>query len=251
MRLFVAIEPDEASRRAAFRAACIIRDTLGGRATRPENLHATVRFLGECQPGMVFAICDAMRASAREAAPFSLALHRADCFRRGGELIAFARLAGDIAALRRLHARLEQALADIGIPPDNRPLEPHMTLARRVPARCLPALSETPVEPAAFLVRHITLMESARGDGRLIYTPLERVSLAASLRSVVDRVEGPWAVCRAVADSRECLYHTAALPPGLKEGDVLDVGPDGIRINNEETERRRLDAQRWLSRWKQ
>ena len=28
MRLFVAIEPDEASRRAAFRAACIIRDTL-------------------------------------------------------------------------------------------------------------------------------------------------------------------------------------------------------------------------------
>ena len=59
-----------------------------------------------------------------------------------------------------------------------------MTLARRVPARYLTALSETPIEPAAFLVRHITLMESARGDGRLIYTPLERVSLAASLRSV-------------------------------------------------------------------
>ena len=71
MRLFVAVTPDDAMRRAVLQvqrslAAGLTRGSL----TRAENLHLTLAFLGETPPERVEAARRAMQAAA--GVPFSV-----------------------------------------------------------------------------------------------------------------------------------------------------------------------------------
>jgi 2'-5' RNA ligase len=251
VRIFIAVELSEETRRVAAEAACIICRRVGGRATRPENLHITVRFLGECDPGRLPAVREAMEEAAQDTAPFMLAPGRPGVFRRGRDSVVWLEPAGDREALRRLHGRLERSLAGKGFDRDDRPFTAHLTLARQVPEARLDALPGLPADEAAVTAAdHIALMRSAHADGRLVYTALERVQLRGTERAVVDRMEDGWAVCRALGDGRERLLHRSRLPDGIGEGDVLAVGPGGIIRDEDETLRRRRDARRALERWK-
>lgn len=251
VRVFVAVELSEETRRAAAEAACIICGQAGGRATRPDNLHITVRFLGECAPGRLPAVREAMEEAARDTAPFMLALGRPGVFRRGRDSVVWLEPAGDREALRRLYGRLERALAGKGFDREDRPFTAHLTLARQVPEARLDALPGIPSGGAAVTAAdHIALMHSARTGGRLTYTALARAPLRGTERVVVDRLEDGWAVCRTLEDGRECPLHRSRLPAGTGEGDVLAVGPGGIVRDEGETLRRKRDARRALDRWK-
>lgn len=60
------------------------------------------------------------------------------------------------------------------------------------------------------------------------------------MKVIIDRFEGEYAVCekenRAMIDIKRC-----AIPIGAKEGDVLQIGGDGIRIDPSETEKRKRE----------
>lgn len=175
MRLFIAILPDEPCKRR-LRAAV---DGLRGYArhgdfTKRENLHLTLAFLGEA-PGLGRA----QAAMAQiQAAPFRLDLAGLGRFQRPeGDLWWMG--VGESPALAALQRQLSLVLGGQGFPLEERPFCPHLTLARRV--RLQPGFAQEELEQAlpcaAMWVDSISLMESHRPHGELVYSERSRHSL--------------------------------------------------------------------------
>lgn len=131
MRLFLAIEPPEAWRRSAAAALATLDGEHPGllRPVRPELLHLTLRFLGEVGEERL----EPLHAALREAVPpvaVPLELGAAGMFggSRGGAV--WLGVGGDLAGLRALAGRAEQAVVAAGLPGERRELRPHLTIAR-------------------------------------------------------------------------------------------------------------------------
>lgn len=141
-----------------------------GNFTHTENLHITLKFLGEAPP---FRIADIRAAMKRvEAEPFALECTGVRMFGRSG--IVSAQVGGDLGALSALASKLEDALETIGFAKEARPFRPHITLAREF--RALPGcdVSSIPCAGCRFNVGEMILFESARENGRLLYVPVYR-----------------------------------------------------------------------------
>jgi 2'-5' RNA ligase len=98
---------------------------------RPETLHLTLKFLGDTPEESVPEITAAAGGALRSAKPGQLSLRGLGVFpneRRPSVLWAGIEDGADW--LKGLAAKLECALASIGIPPEERPFRPHLTLGR-------------------------------------------------------------------------------------------------------------------------
>ncbi|WP_298273169.1 RNA 2',3'-cyclic phosphodiesterase [Geobacter sp.] len=125
MRLFVAIDlPDEVKQSVA--ALC--QGVPGVRWLPPEQLHLTLRFIGEVDD----AVAGIIRRGLAEitSPPFPLSLRGVGCFpspRR--PRVLWVGLNGN-EPLKRLQQGVEAAVVAAGIPAEERPFSPHITLAR-------------------------------------------------------------------------------------------------------------------------
>ena len=124
MRLFVALAlPDSVS----DSLLAVQGGVPGARWQTREQLHLTLRFIGEVDGLAMTAIHDALSTIAAPA--FTLALKAVGSF--GGriprDLWAGVR-AGE--PLNHLQRKIESALQRVGVPPDGRKFTPHVTLAR-------------------------------------------------------------------------------------------------------------------------
>ncbi|MEO0499986.1 MAG: RNA 2',3'-cyclic phosphodiesterase [Pseudomonadota bacterium] len=124
-RLFVGIDPP-------FEVKDTLMDVMGGvigaRWQDEDQLHMTLRYIGEQTTGMANDIAEVLgRVTAR---PLTLAIRGVGLFdRRGRPDQLWARVAPPDDA-RRLHHKVGRALETLGIPPDGRAYQPHITLAR-------------------------------------------------------------------------------------------------------------------------
>jgi 2'-5' RNA ligase len=124
IRLFVALAlPDS----VAERLKLLQFGVPGARWMEREQLHLTLRFIGEVDGRDAAAIDDAL--SLIKSPRFSLALKGVGEF--GGKtpraLWAGVREEGDVAHLQR---KIENALQRVGVAPEERKFKPHVTLAR-------------------------------------------------------------------------------------------------------------------------
>lgn len=170
MRLFIAIPFEEEVLDLLFAHSQALRQqALGGNFSRRENLHITLAFLGE-QPGPGQAV---VAMQGLHAAPFVLRLAGCGAFARPGGDIWWMGLEKN-PALENLHRQLQTALKQNGLPIEERPFKPHLTLGRQVrmskdfdrgafAARLRPIQTE---------VGKISLMRSERLNGKLTYTEL-------------------------------------------------------------------------------
>lgn len=176
MRLFYAVMLDE-NCKTALDACC---RALGphlekGRFTRPENLHLTLVFLGE-------ADLDAAKNCLHrlQAAPFEIVIAGLGRFRQPGGDVLWAGVQPDEWLLRAQQS-LEGLVRQAGVPVENRPYRPHLTLARGV--RLIPETNLADLEPllpgCRMRVNTVSLMESRRENGRLRYVERERKILKA------------------------------------------------------------------------
>lgn len=125
IRLFVALElPDDLRQRLAGLGGGV----PGARWTEPENLHLTLRFIGEV-PDDRLADIDAALAGV-EAPAFDLVFDGVGVF--GNARSARILWAGveRNEALNHLQAKVESALVRGGVAPDERRFSAHVTLAR-------------------------------------------------------------------------------------------------------------------------
>ena len=133
MRLFVAAEIPEVAKRHLLELRGR-RDWFGFgewfRAVPRENLHLTLKFLGEVTDDQAAQVAGAL-TSVEWPAALSLYTEGVAFFPPRGRINVFvAKLGGDVERLRQLHAEIESALEPLGVPRDGRPFSPHVTLLR-------------------------------------------------------------------------------------------------------------------------
>lgn len=99
---------------------------------RPDTLHITLFFLGDCLEGQLEMIEKSMDETAHEHQPFVLGLNRIGAFpgQGRGPRVIWSGLCGDLAELKSLWSRLRMLLREAGIKPSGHRFSPHITLAR-------------------------------------------------------------------------------------------------------------------------
>jgi 2'-5' RNA ligase len=164
VRLFFALWPDDAVRVQLERWSRELHALCGGRATRPENLHVTLAFLGGVEDTRVAEI----ERAASEVAPkvVSLVLDRPGYWKNNR--IAWAGASMVPPELVALVSELRGALAKSQIGFDAKPFASHVTLLRdaREP-KGMSALDPIPWKVDGFaLVQSVTLPRGSRYEIR-------------------------------------------------------------------------------------
>ena len=130
MRLFVALEIPAGVRE---NLAALVRElqAVDGRPrwARAENLHVTLKFIGEAAPERVAAIRGVLE-TIRSSAPVTLQFHGLGFFPHEKKPRVFWAAMGASPNLAQLAADVETALEQIGIEREPREFSPHLTLAR-------------------------------------------------------------------------------------------------------------------------
>ena len=179
MRLFTAITLSAIQKQllgdvcASLRKKCI-----RGRFTPTDNFHLTLVFLGELPPAKISAVKTAMEKAAATAAPFTLQFGGCGTFRRDGGDIYWVG-AKHSQPLQALHSALNDALREMGLPSETRPLKVHLTLGREVvPQEGFDrAVFAKNIPEFTVCVDSFSLMRSDRINGQMRYTPIHTVRL--------------------------------------------------------------------------
>lgn len=143
LRLFVAFELEPEVRAAVESAARELRRAVsdrlkaGGAAGNPlkwvaaENLHLTLKFLGEVPMHVMADIDAALRQAAARGAPTGFTVGGAGAFPTTGKpRVLWLGVETDERAVKRLIGALDDALAPIGFARETRPFSAHLTVAR-------------------------------------------------------------------------------------------------------------------------
>jgi 2'-5' RNA ligase len=124
-RLFIAIDLPDAVKDDLTELCYGLR---GVRWVKRDQLHLTLRFIGDVEDDLLDALSDAL-AQVR-AAPFTFHLQGVGQFPpRGVPRVIWAGVKAP-PDLQRLHGQIESALQPLGVEPEDRPFSPHITLAR-------------------------------------------------------------------------------------------------------------------------
>lgn len=177
LRLFVAIRPP-APIRARLLAA--MGGISGARWQTDDQLHLTLRFIGEVDRHQASDVVAALGGV--HARRFAIALNGIGHFDRRGQPDAVWAGVAPHEPLHRLHKKVDQAIARIGIPPEQRAYLPHITLARlRRGSGPVGNLLEQSggLTSAPFEVDHFALFESRLTPDGAVYSIVERYPLQA------------------------------------------------------------------------
>jgi 2'-5' RNA ligase len=97
----------------------------------PENIHLTLKFLGNVAADKVDAIAEAMTEAVQGTAPFPLKISELGVFPNPRKVqIVWVGVGGELERLAGLQRRIESALEKLGFAAEKRRFTPHLTLAR-------------------------------------------------------------------------------------------------------------------------
>jgi 2'-5' RNA ligase len=101
------------------------------RWTRRDQLHLTLRFLGDVPAGQVEALAAALREAGAGCPPLRLGLEGAGCFPNArNPRVLWIGVNGDLPQLEELQQRVEIAMTGFGDHREERAFHPHLTLGR-------------------------------------------------------------------------------------------------------------------------
>jgi 2'-5' RNA ligase len=155
------------------------------RWVRPENVHLTLRFLGDISIDAIECIRSVLGELAEEIQPFSLRIKGAGVFPGlSRPRVLWLGLGGQTELLETLYQRLSLLLLRIGLPEEKRPFRGHLTIGRtkgRVDAdrlgKQLAGLKA--VLSLTFPADRICLFKSDLRPAGAVYTPLVQVRAGA------------------------------------------------------------------------
>ena len=175
MRVFIAIElEDEAKDYLSKMQKTAKEHSKGGNFSRKENLHLTVRFIGEVTSEELEKIKGAMVEAAKEMQSFFLYTDKLGFFPRKNKIILWVGIKGNAVKLQELYNITEGHLTKIGLPGEEKNYNPHLTLGREIVLNSNIDLleKELKLEEKKIVVNKLSLMESKRENGRLVYKPI-------------------------------------------------------------------------------
>ena len=160
------------------------------RWVRPENLHLTVRFLGDTSPEVVKPLREEVAGVVGREAPFSLTIGPPGQFadRAGAPRILWLGIESGRGFLERVARGVERAARRCGFPRERRPWRPHLTVARN-PTRSPQSLTvadwerlgrECGLAGLTMKVENVALLKSALRPEGPLYSLVWEVPLGAS-----------------------------------------------------------------------
>ena len=162
---------------------------LRAKWVRSENIHLTLKFLGDVDPGDIHQIGTAMSAAAEKFTPFALTVGGVGFFpgiKR--PRVIWVGLGGQVRLLKQLQGKLAENMAEIGFPKEKRPFKGHLTLGRiRAPQkpetvrRIIEKYSDLGSEE--FTVGGMVLFKSDLKPSGAVYTRLQVVNFGMANRS--------------------------------------------------------------------
>jgi len=172
-RLFFAV-PVPGPSRAPLEGALPRLGSLlsGARVTPPGGWHLTLAFLGQVRPELADEVVRVGEAAVAGIPPARLRLDGAGTFPPGRRArVLWAGVGGDAEVLVRLAAALSSACKAAGLRFEERPLHPHLTLARfstpaPVPSEALDLVAAAAAESEPWEARELACFRSTLGGPR-------------------------------------------------------------------------------------
>ncbi|MCK9430280.1 MAG: RNA 2',3'-cyclic phosphodiesterase [Candidatus Omnitrophica bacterium] len=152
---------------------------------KPQNLHLTLKFLGDISPEQLEKIKTTAKKIADNSGGFKVKLRKLGVFPnlRAGQIIWVGTDEAP-SSLKQLAQQLETGLAESGIPKELRPFCAHITIGRikNRPAasdlqKALDRVKINTSDPGEFNCEKVILFESTLGPGGPVYTALKELNL--------------------------------------------------------------------------
>jgi RNA 2',3'-cyclic 3'-phosphodiesterase len=177
VRTFIAVFPPLEIREEALAKARRLFVGERVRWARPENVHLTLKFLGDVREEGLEGLCAALEKVCGSQAAFDAVLAGFGAFPSARRAqILWVGIGAGSSELRSLAANLDTALAPLGFEREKRPYIPHLTLAR---TRSKATSIKPPPEEnlGEFQVRHVELTESTLAPEGATYRTVRAFAL--------------------------------------------------------------------------
>ena len=148
------------------------------RWTPKDNLHLTVRFIGSVDRLLAESVAEAL--GGRPLSAFEMELGEVGSFGRGrAARVVWLGLRAGVDEASALAAQVEEACVKAGLPPESRPYQAHLTLARARPRQGA-RLPELPAVPhlKPWRADHLVLYSSRLGRTGATYEAMRTLELA-------------------------------------------------------------------------
>ena len=176
-RLFIAVALTTEARHAL--AARLDGATVPGRRTKPHNWHMTLRFIGAVDEPTVDRLVRSLDESDL-GSRFRIRWGGLGAFPRAAKAtVLWVGLTEGAGELADLASRVESAVEAVGLPGEDRPFRPHLTLSRIRPQQNVAELVDA-VEPVRVMmpVDRVVLVQSHLDGGAARYQTLESFDLS-------------------------------------------------------------------------
>ena len=132
MRAFIAIDLPQATKYALAGLQDQLREAEADvKWVAPQNIHLTLKFLGEINAGQVSKISAIIEDVASDNPDFTLRINSLGAFPRIDYLrVIWVGLDKGDAQIKKIARELEEKIEKIGIPKEDRPFSSHITIAR-------------------------------------------------------------------------------------------------------------------------
>ncbi len=184
IRAFVALEvPEQVTRQLAGLQNRLGQDLAGVKWVPADNIHLTIKFLGDISPPMVEAVSGILTAVASRPV-MNLQARGLGVFPGLKKpRVLWAGLDGDIDGVAQLARELDDYLRQLEFSKESKKFRPHLTLGRfrskaLAPARLADLLRRvSDFGPLPFQAQRLVLFRSVLRPTGPVYTPLARVEL--------------------------------------------------------------------------
>ena len=184
LRTFIAIELPDTVRDFLLQLQNDLKKRrLQVRWVRNENIHLTLKFLGNIDALQIQEISRAIGQAAATQGPFDLKASGIGVFPTiRNTRVIWAGLSGDVEALRSLHTTLDRHLEKQGIQRERRPFKGHLTLGRskgKIDARQMAdaIVACGGVASEIFSVDHVSFIQSRLQKGGAVYRRIMQAPL--------------------------------------------------------------------------
>ena len=133
LRVFIALVIPPAAKEALAQTIGQLRESLptGVRWVDPNDIHLTLKFLGNISPALVAPVLEGMTRSSQDFPTIGLGLEGLGAFPNSRQpRVLWAGADGDMNSLSQLQERVEREISPLGFPSERRGFNPHLTLGR-------------------------------------------------------------------------------------------------------------------------
>ena len=135
MRVFIAVDIDDSVRAALGKlqkelekASSVDRKDV--KWVRPDDMHLTLKFLGEIEDRKSVEVCKTVEEVAKKHKSFELGVESVGYFGKNSATVLWVGTAAGSDSLQSLAGDLEGQLVQVGWPAEERPFTGHLTLCR-------------------------------------------------------------------------------------------------------------------------